>query len=93
MSVLETAPFPSSTKVLSPTQVKCFMDCHARWWFKYKLKLPDPSSGNLALGRAVHWAIAQNFLQKIETYEDLPLAGVRRTGALPRGLGFRARSS
>ena len=62
--------------VLSPTQVRCFMDCHARWWFKYNLKQPDPPNGNLALGRAVHWALTQNFLQKVETYEDLPLTGV-----------------
>jgi hypothetical protein len=52
------------------------MDCHARWWFKYNLKHPDPPNGNLALGRAVHWALTQNFLQKVETYEDLPLSGV-----------------
>jgi hypothetical protein len=70
MSTIVSAP------VLSPTQVRCFMDCHARWWFKYNLKQPDPPNGNLALGRAVHWALTQNFAQKIETYEDLPLPGV-----------------
>jgi RecB family exonuclease len=76
MIALETVPALSHTQVLSPTQVRCFMDCHARWWFKYKLKQPDPPNGNLALGRAVHWALTQNFAQKIETYEDLPLSGV-----------------
>ena len=70
MSTVETA------QVLSPTQVRCFMDCHARWWFKYRLKLPDPSTGNLALGRAVHSALTQNSVQKMETYEDLPVTGV-----------------
>jgi hypothetical protein len=70
MSVVASAP------VLSPSQVRCFMDCHARWWFKYNLKRPDPPNGNLALGRAVHWALTQNFAQKAETYEDLPLFGV-----------------
>ena len=45
MSMVEAAP------VLSPTQVRCFMDCHARWWFKYDLRVPDPPNGNLALGR------------------------------------------
>src|SRR5215471_634881 len=63
-------------EVLSPTQVRCFMDCNARWWFKYILKQPDPPNGNLALGRAVHAALTHNFAQKIETYEDLPVAGV-----------------
>lgn len=62
--------------VLSPTQVRCFMDCQVRWWFKYGLKSPDPPTSNIALGRAVHSALAVNFAQKIETYEDLPALGV-----------------
>lgn len=62
-------------EVLSPSQVRCFMDCQARWWFKHGLGYPDPSTGSLALGRAVHAALAQNFAQKIETYEDLPIEG------------------
>ena len=76
MSVVEIASALFSTRVLSPTQLRCFMDCHARWWFKYSLKEPDPPNGNLALGRAVHWALTRNFAQKVETYEDLPLSGV-----------------
>ena len=76
MSAIETA------QVLSPSQVRCFMDCHARWWFKYRLKQPDPPNGNLALGRAVHWALTQNFAQKVETYEDLPLFGVTNGDAV-----------
>ncbi len=75
MSAVEIAPV-LSTPVLSPTQVRCFMDCHARWWFKYILKQPDPPNGNLAPGRAVHSALTQNFTQKVETYGDLPLSGV-----------------
>jgi CRISPR/Cas system-associated exonuclease Cas4 (RecB family) len=70
MSTVEVA------RVLSPTQIRCFMDCHARWWFKYIQKHPDPPNANLVLGRAVHSALAQNFEQKVETYEDLPLSGV-----------------
>src|ERR1700689_2284541 len=70
MNAVETA------LTLSPSQVRGFMDCHAGWWFKYRLKQPDPPNGNLALGRAVHWALTQNFDQKVETYEDLPLCGV-----------------
>jgi CRISPR/Cas system-associated exonuclease Cas4 (RecB family) len=52
------------------------MDCQVRWWFKYGLRYPDLPSGKLALGRAVHAALAQNFEQKIESYEDLPISGV-----------------
>jgi CRISPR/Cas system-associated exonuclease Cas4 (RecB family) len=64
------------------------MDCQARWWFKYDLRYPDPPTGKFALGRAVHIALAQNFEQKIETYEDLPLPGAaalfRQAWALER---------
>ena len=70
-----SAPNEAAT-VLSPSQVRCFMDCQARWWFKHRLRYPDPSNGNLALGRAVHAALGQNFAQKVETYEDLPITGV-----------------
>jgi hypothetical protein len=63
-------------ELLSPSQVRCFMDCQIRWWFKYTLKYSDPATGKMALGRAVHSAIAQNFAQKLETREDLPTVGV-----------------
>jgi len=63
-------------EVLSPSQVRCFMDCQVRWWFKYGLRYPDPLTGNLALGRAVHAALALNFEQKMQSYEDLPILGV-----------------
>jgi hypothetical protein len=79
---------PELAEVLSPFQLRCFMDCQARWWFKYDLRYPDPPTGKFALGRAVHIALAQNFEQKIETYEDLPLPGVaalfRQAWALER---------
>ena len=63
-------------EVLSPSQVRCFMDCQMRWWFKYVLKCADPATGKMALGRAVHAALTQNFAQKVETQEDLPVTGV-----------------
>src|ERR1043166_5753660 len=62
--------------LLSPSQVRCFMDCQVRWWFKYGLKYPDPPTGKMALGPAVHAALMQNFAQKLDTYEDLPVPGV-----------------
>lgn len=66
---------PELAEVLSPSQLRCFMDCQARWWFKYDLRYPDPPTGKFALGRAVHVALARNFEQKVETYEDLPIPG------------------
>ena len=64
-------------ELLSPSQVRCFMDCQVRWWFKYGLKYPDPPTGKMALGKAVHAALTENFAQKLDSYEDLPLSGVR----------------
>ena len=61
---------------LSPTQVRAFLDCSARWWFKYGLHLPEPKTGSLALGIAVHQALEANFREKLDTKEDLPIEGV-----------------
>src|SRR6202051_3557022 len=52
------------------------MDCQMRWWFKYGLKVPDPATANMALGRAVHSSLGENFAQKVDTREDLPTEGV-----------------
>jgi PD-(D/E)XK nuclease superfamily len=65
-----------SGDVLSPSQVRTFLDCPVRWEFKYRRRLPDPQTSNLALGKAVHAALGENFRQKIETREDLPTTGV-----------------
>lgn len=62
--------------ILSPSQLRTFMDCQARWYFKYVQKLPDPQNANLALGTAVHSALGYNFAQKIESGRDLPLGDV-----------------
>ena len=40
--------------VLSPSQVRTFMDCSARWWYKYGLGLPDPKGSSLVRGIVVH---------------------------------------
>jgi CRISPR/Cas system-associated exonuclease Cas4 (RecB family) len=45
-------------RILSPSQAGAFLDCPAQWYFKHELRLPDPPTGSLALGRAVHAAIA-----------------------------------
>ena len=70
------APADSVAQLLSPSQVRSFMDCQVRWRFKYVLRLKDPQNGNLALGRAFHACLTHNFNQKIETREDLPITGV-----------------
>jgi len=73
----ETLPAKHSVAaVLSPSQVRTFLDCQARWWFKYGLMLPEPKNSSLALGLAVHRALEVNFREKMETHEDLDTAGV-----------------
>jgi hypothetical protein len=81
MGELTTSPHPvidsDLAELLSPSQVRCFMDCQVRWWFKYGLKYPDQPTGRMILGKAVHAALTQNFAQKLDTHEDLPTLGVR----------------
>ena len=59
--------------VLSPSQVRCLMDCSARWYYKYALGIEEPKNGNLAIGIAVHDAIAFHFAGKIDIGEDPPI--------------------
>ena len=61
--------------VLSPSQVRCLMDCSARWYYKYALGIEEPKNGNLALGIAVHHAIAYHFSAKIDNRGVEPPAG------------------
>jgi RecB family exonuclease len=62
--------------VLSPSQVRQFLDCQARWWFRYGAKLPDPRNGNLALGSAVHKVHELFYRRKLhhEQPMDMPTA-------------------
>ena len=48
------APVSQIADVLSPSQVRTFMDCSARWWYKYGLGLPDPKGSSLVRGIVVH---------------------------------------
>ena len=36
--------------LLSPSQANQFLNCSARWWFKYGAGLPDPKGGSLVRG-------------------------------------------
>ncbi len=70
------SPEVDTARVLSPTQVRTFLGCSARWWFRYGLSLPEPKNSALALGSAVHRALETNFREKVETKEDLDKLGV-----------------
>jgi hypothetical protein len=60
-------------QVLSPTQSSTYIDCSARWWYKYGAELPDIKSGALAMGIACHDAWRANYCQKVESKKDLPV--------------------
>lgn len=62
--------------ILSPIQVNTFLECPAKWFYKYLLELPTPMTSSLALGRAVDEALSYNFRAKAETREDLPARDV-----------------
>jgi hypothetical protein len=72
----ETTPKPKPGAVLSPTQVRTFLNCSARWWFKYGLGEPEAKNSALALGSAVHRTLEVNFREKVTTKEDLDTLGV-----------------
>ena len=61
-------------EVLSPSQVALFLNCPAKWMFRYLLDLKDPGTAATALGKAFHETIARNFRQKQQTTCDLPVA-------------------
>ena len=63
-------------RVLSPSQVRTFLTCSAKWWFKYGVGLPESKTSSLALGLAVHKTIEVNFREKLETHEDLETGGM-----------------
>ncbi len=69
-------PHTEIGEVLSPSQVRTWMDCQARWMFKYLWRMPDPKNSNLATGIAVHDALGANFAQKVESRRDLPVEDV-----------------
>ncbi len=64
-------PNQDLAQVLSPSQVSTWLDCPAKWFFRYFRELPDITNANRALGKAVHAAIAANFRHKLEAKQDL----------------------
>ena len=59
--------------VLSPSQVSTFTECAAKWAYKYLIGLPDPKNATLALGIAVHSAIATALKLKMSGIDMAPI--------------------
>lgn len=57
---------PTIADVLSPSQCSAYLGCSARWHYRYVKRLPDPASGSLVRGRAVHRLASYWFGAKIQ---------------------------
>jgi hypothetical protein len=53
-------------EILSPSQASTFLNCSARWFFRYGAGLPDPASGGAVCGKAVHAMIAYWMAAKLD---------------------------
>jgi RecB family exonuclease len=64
--------------VLSPSQVRTYMDCSARWWYKYGLNLPDPKGSSLVRGIVTHRMVELFLRAKASGASPVPeeLAGI-----------------
>ncbi len=58
--------------VLSPSQATQFLNCPAKWMFRYLLNVKEAGTAATALGSAFHQTIAHNYRQKTGTARDLP---------------------
>jgi RecB family exonuclease len=56
-------------ETLSPSQANTYLACSARWAFKYFYDLPDPASGKMVRGTAVHALVAHAARAKMAGYE------------------------
>lgn len=59
-------PTNIADRPLSPSSVNCYLGCSARWKYKYIDRLPDPASGSLVRGRAVHKLVNYWFAMSME---------------------------
>lgn len=58
--------------LLSPSQANCFLECPAKWYFRYLLELPDPPNAARALGTCVHSAIEAHMVAKFDGHPLTP---------------------
>lgn len=58
---------------LSVTQLKMYLRCPLQYFFRYACGLKTPPTGDLMLGRIVHDTLRENYRQKIQSRQDLPL--------------------
>lgn len=63
-------------KHYSPSQINTYLDCSARWAFRYIDNLVMPPSSKMGVGTSYHAGLEHNFIVKKETKQDEPLGVV-----------------
>lgn len=67
--------------VLSPSQIKCYLQCPRKWYAKYVLKMPDPKGKAFTEGIAFHTAAEAYLLSgEIPPETDVKYATMLRDG-------------
>lgn len=67
--------------VLSPSQIKCYLQCKRKWFAKYVMQMPDPKGPAFTEGIAFHAAAEQYLLEgRIPPDTDLRHATMLRDG-------------
>lgn len=61
---------------VSATEINSFIECPARFMFNSIERIEVPNKIALAGGSSVHFALETNYLQKVQTREDLPVTDV-----------------
>jgi len=62
---------------LSVTQLRMYLRCPLQYYFRYICGLKIPPTGSLTLGRTVHHTLEENYRQKIQSHQDLPLQQIQ----------------
>ncbi|MCR4338583.1 MAG: PD-(D/E)XK nuclease family protein [Gemmatimonadaceae bacterium] len=62
---------------LSPSSIDAFWKCAEQWRRERIDRDPRPATDKTIFGRAFHRAVERNFLQKIDSHEDLPVPVMR----------------
>jgi len=76
MSTRTAILYDAPGDILSPSSASQYLGCSAKYYYRKVVKIDDPPTGALTLGSSVHSAIGENFAQKLETHQDLDIAGV-----------------
>jgi CRISPR/Cas system-associated exonuclease Cas4 (RecB family) len=58
---------------ISVTQMRMFLRCPLQYYYRYIRGMKIPPNGDLTLGKTIHSTLENNYRQKINSREDLPL--------------------